>query len=918
MTVFSLYGDYSNSPFGIHLGFNGEKTIRRRDTGYVIRSFTGNQTFYIQGSQYNDVLDASVGGGGNDNLYGNGGNDLLIGGGGIYDYLDGGFGQDTLVATEGSIVGGTDVDTLIADYSHSPYNAGVHLGFNGEKTIRRRDNGAVVLSYDGIEALKVTGTRYADYLVGGTNNDSLFGGSGNDTFVATNGLIDGGAGQDKLIADYSQANYNGSGIHFGYVETGVGTFSTVYGNPAAKLLNYTDIDQFQVTGTRYNDYIYVYNNGSTAVGGEGNDTLYGYQSTNESLFGGAGDDILNGDSNLQGNDFDRDYLEGGDGNDQMYALNGSDTLKGGTGDDVIYAVSGIQGATKELWGNEGADRFILDVKGEVGLGFNFNTQLLSNFVRDVTIPQNNGPNWERMGIDLGFGLASTAVSVVPGVGGAAGFLIAATQMGVNAYLNEEKAAEAVRDQINTINNATNTYRNGNWGNVFLTGTRDTLVIKDFKVGIDTIVLPKLKEGDVYQIDQILNGDQNFVQLSIRTKPSGSNVEQLVDVVRIENNYQNVLTVYEFGELISNLIDGASIGTFSKTIKTGENQDPGDGERDLTGIGKFARDIIDAQGGDDIAFGYYSDDIIFGGEGNDILYGGHNNNSRYTQFESVYGHDGNDSLDGGNGNDKLYGETGDDYLLGGVGNDYLDGGRGNDTLYGETGRDTLYGGIGDDILDGGDGNDYLDGGVGNNTLKGGAGNDTLVAGIGRNTVNGGSGSDTLVADYSQSSYLGVHLGWLGQNAIFGRNNEGVVLFHQDIESFQITGTRYADAFEGRSYNDTFTGGEGNDYLSGAGGNDILVGGAGNDILVGGAGNDTLTGGGGADKFVFNSLSEGIDRITDFNRAQGDKIEVSSTFGATSINQFSFNTNTGALLFDNQQFATLQNASGFNVTTDIVLL
>jgi Ca2+-binding RTX toxin-like protein len=69
-----------------------------------------------------------------------------------------------------------------------------------------------------------------------------------------------------------------------------------------------------------------------------------------------------------------------------------------------------------------------------------------------------------------------------------------------------------------------------------------------------------------------------------------------------------------------------------------------------------------------------------------------------------------------------------------------------------------------------------------------------------------------------------------------------------------------------------GGSGNDILRGANGSsDILHGGSGNDKLNGGGGKDTLTGGTGADVFIFNNISS-IDHVTDFNKAQGDKIDL----------------------------------------------
>jgi Ca2+-binding RTX toxin-like protein len=53
-------------------------------------------------------------------------------------------------------------------------------------------------------------------------------------------------------------------------------------------------------------------------------------------------------------------------------------------------------------------------------------------------------------------------------------------------------------------------------------------------------------------------------------------------------------------------------------------------------------------------------------------------------------------------------------------------------------------------------------------------------------------------------------------------------------------------------------------------DMIYGGAGNDWLSGDLGNDTESGGAGADIFrVFTG--DGIDRVTDFNAAEGDRVQ-----------------------------------------------
>jgi beta-glucanase (GH16 family) len=88
----------------------------------------------------------------------------------------------------------------------------------------------------------------------------------------------------------------------------------------------------------------------------------------------------------------------------------------------------------------------------------------------------------------------------------------------------------------------------------------------------------------------------------------------------------------------------------------------------------------------------------------------------------------------------------------------------------------------------------------------------------------------------------------------------------------------DILKGGAGNDTLKGGDGNDTLQGDSGHDRLDGGSGDDILTGGVGYDRLTGGSGADRFVFISPTDRGDRITDFNVAHGDKIDVSALLDA----------------------------------------
>lgn len=91
---------------------------------------------------------------------------------------------------------------------------------------------------------------------------------------------------------------------------------------------------------------------------------------------------------------------------------------------------------------------------------------------------------------------------------------------------------------------------------------------------------------------------------------------------------------------------------------------------------------------------------------------------------------------------------------------------------------------------------------------------------------------------------------------------------------LTGGAGSDRLNGGAGNDALDGGKGTDQLVGGKGDDTLVGGKGGDVLVGGKGVDVLTGGGGADLFVFNTLEEGIDTITDFKAV--DLIDLRAIF------------------------------------------
>jgi serralysin len=95
-------------------------------------------------------------------------------------------------------------------------------------------------------------------------------------------------------------------------------------------------------------------------------------------------------------------------------------------------------------------------------------------------------------------------------------------------------------------------------------------------------------------------------------------------------------------------------------------------------------------------------------------------------------------------------------------------------------------------------------------------------------------------------------------------------------------------------------DGGDILAGGAGKDVLLGGAGIDTLRGGAGRDIMSGGADADTFGFFFTSETgktaktRDVITDFNHAEGDKIDLSvidAIKGTVGNDPFHLTANSG---------------------------
>jgi Ca2+-binding RTX toxin-like protein len=302
----------------------------------------------------------------------------------------------------------------------------------------------------------------------------------------------------------------------------------------------------------------------------------------------------------------------------------------------------------------------------------------------------------------------------------------------------------------------------------------------------------------------------------------------------------------------------------------------------TGVGQFG-----TAAGDKLT----SIENLYGSAFGDLLEGNDAGNA-------LSGLQGNDILDGGEGADVLSGGADDDMLKGGAGADKLHGGDGRDVLIysgsaaaitislltnsaagGEAEGDTISGiedvlGSGfDDTLHGDANVNWLFGQGGNDVIKGYGGEDVLSGGNGEDRLFGMDDADRIEG-YDGNDKL---YGGAGGDVMYG-GEDADELYGEAGEDLMFGGAS-ADYLDGGTEADDLYGGEGADTLKGGDGADVLAGYVGFDILVGGMGQDALTGGADPDFFAWQSATETslaentADLVTDFNFAEGDRLDLS---------------------------------------------
>ena len=839
--------DASNQRAGVKLDLNegAYSNIGALFYDYTLGAYVNDGLAIAYGAKIENATGSAFA----DTLIGNDLDNVLDGRGGA-DIMRGGLGNDTyIVDNAGDVVIedstlASEIDTVMASISYT-------LGDNLEN-----------LTLTGRAAINATGNALNNVLIGNAGNnvldggagaDKMSGGAGNDTYVVDNAgdeVIEGvNAGIDTVRASLSWA----LGANLENLElTGSGNLNGT-GNALANVLtgnagnNVLDggLGADRMIGGLGDDTYYVDNIRDVVVelAGEGRDLVR--SSITYVLTANVEDGELLGTANLNltGNAGDN-VLTGNAGNNILKGEGGRDTLIGGLGNDTYYVDS--------------SDDVIIETST----------------------------------------LASEIDSVFASVSWALGD-------------NLENLTLLGAAHLDAIGNALDNRLTGNSGNNLLDGGAGADIMSG-GAGNDTYIVDNI--GD--QTLEAANGGIDTVRASLDWTLA-ANVENLV--LTGNGNLRGT------GNAQANVLIGNS----------GDNQL----------FGGAGNDRLEGGAGDDLLDGGVGIDTMIGGLGNDIYYV---DNVRDVVTEAF--NEGRDlvrasisyvladnieegellgkanlNLTGNSLNNILTGNDGANVLRGGGGVNTLIGGLGNDTYYVDNVNDVIIEAgtspkeidnvfasvswaLGDNLENltlTGAGNLNGTGNALNNRITGNDGDNVLDGGAGVDTLIGGKGNDTYVVDDVRDVLIeGVNAGIdtvrASVNWTLAANFENLVLTGTD----NLNGTGNAAA-------NVMTGNAGNNTLNGGAGNDVLDGGAGDDVLIGGLGTDTMTGGTGADRFVFNLISEiGLgdkrDVITDFNGAEGDRIDltkIDANVLLKGINTFTYIgsgdfTGAGQLRFANE--------------------
>jgi Ca2+-binding RTX toxin-like protein len=926
-------------------GGNGNDTVSYSLSTAGVKVLLSQQGTYVNGnaSEGRDIVGTGGIGGdaagdtlwGIENIIGSKKNDVLTGNH-LVNILDGGDGDDLLNGNDGAdiLVGGAGLDTVT--YATS---GGVTVSLLGQGTYNAT-TGVLTggTAQTGSDAL---GDKFSGI-------ENLIGSGGDDTLTGDNNanVIEGGAGADILIG-------LGGSDTVSYASSGAGVTVQLWGqyqgttDATGKILTDPHGGLKQQGGDAADDKLYGFEN---VIGSDFDDVLTAGDA-GSSLWGDGGADQLIGTLNKA------DKLFGGDGNDLLNGFGGSDRLDGGDGIDTVnFAGSAYNGkhlvvtlgknattaaavsggaaglqifAVENLTGASGNDKFTAnneDIDNEfIGFGGN---DTLSGMLGDDTLEGGSGDDTLMGGegqdiLDGGHDFDTADYSASKSA-----ITISMSQQGT--YVGDDPdndrdvapvkqtggTGDSVGDQFwsieRVVGSAFNDVLKGAAGQFILDGGNgDDLIIAgsggEILVGGgntaagDTVSF--IMSDQAVQVSLLTQGTYNAATKTITgtgvaVQSGGYALNDLLS--GFENAIGSIYVDTITGDAKNNVIEGDDAGDTlvggagSDTVSYKNSVFQVTVDLSLQGTTKVDGSINNDAQAQTGGAGHSLGDLLYGFE--NII------GSDRTDFgDELTGDNGNNMIDGGAGNDVIRGNGGIDILRGGLGNDlfYAGGASG-------AGADTYDGGAGDfdrvtyqdetlgvTVVLGANGASATVSGGANASgdklisieeLRGGSGADKFTGNNIAHTFDGLGGDDTLTGGTGDSNLFGdtgndTIVASVGANETYNGGDDFDTLSFATFAANTVVNVNLATGTHSvtnignlTAINfEQLTGGSGHDTLTGNAASATKInGGAGNDTIKGGTAVDTFTGGAGNDTFVFVDAVQGKDVFTDF--ANGDKLQI----------------------------------------------
>ena len=846
--------------------------------------FNGNVIF---GGDNNDIL---LGFSGDDYLTSQGGDDVLVGG----------VGDDTYFGASG-------IDTALYSISTSALELNASFVSTTSVIIDATASGEGTDTLNDVEKLAVGGKSYDlnlstatdgnDTIVGGLSNenDLLLGFDGNDDFTGSGGndAIIGGAGTDTLIyagISVSKATFEFLGT-FGLENTfSVNTGEGVNGFYIDSLkgiekIHFSDDGLVPYTlaiGDDSNNTLSLPSSRGLLLGFGGNDNLSGTQITDEAFFGGAGDDILDGNLSFdndialyQGTIFEYDFsinlpnnefiiTDGNasrDGEDTITVSGGQSTIERlafdqdeftvTLGDNTNNYLTGTTTANELFLGFDGGDN-LTDMNGTGG-------DVFYGGAGNDTIKIDSGGNY----IDGGADYDVLEVSGHANIGfGIFGDFIAMFDRDTG-HFNLIQSIEEIK--------------------VFYT---------DYRTNFGSAASADTLGDSLATFDQIVYGFGGGDEIS-----GGAGNDILgADIYNVSHNdrvtYQSSNTQVRFS-YVDGDVEGGDVRLFVDATSGGEGIDMIYGFEIIQlagvdyGLVFASRNAPQAGAGNQIIINNHTDEAppVFGDQmfaasglttgGDDIIIGGTNIMSNYIYGGSndIYGdiHD-NDGLDYFGGDDVIYGNIEEDSIFGDANN--ISSGiliAGDDVIFGEEAQDYIYGDVrtnngtfltaGADLIDGGFDHDEIYGDFYLNNVK--------VVTAGDDAINGGDGDDDIYGDGHSNRGI---VTTAGNDTIFDFNHKNLLvgdIYWNVADTLDGLATPNSGILTSAG-DDGITAGSGDDTIYGdvaQNGNELAVSGRienlGNDVIDGGDGQNIIYGDlgtNGQGGVIVNTSFKGNDTIT----------------------------------------------------------